>query len=74
VECAEETPAALACHSVQQAQGRIVQTRGPWRRSGEWWDNDAAWAREEWDVELDRGGLYRLTRTRDGWWLEGIYD
>lgn len=74
VECAEETPAALACPSVQQAQGRIVQTRGPWRRSGEWWDNDAAWAREEWDVELDRGGLYRLTRTRDGWWLEGIYD
>jgi argininosuccinate lyase len=74
VECAEETPATLACHSVQQAQGRIVQRRGPWRRSGEWWDNDAAWAREEWDVELDRGGLYRLTRTRDGWWLEGIYD
>jgi hypothetical protein len=74
VECAEETPVALVCPSVQQAQGRIVQTRGPWRRSGEWWETDAAWAHEEWDVELDRGGLYRLTRTRDGWWLEGIYD
>jgi protein ImuB len=54
-------------------QGEVVQRRGPWRCSGEWWKPER-WAGEEWDIELARGGLFRLS-LRDGqWWVEGMYD
>ena len=47
---------------------------GPWRASGDWWD--VAWSREEWDVALSAGGLYRIfhDRLRDGWFVEGELD
>ena len=55
--------------------GRVVMARGPWRTSGEWWRDDA-WNRDEWDVALDSGSLYRLFREVDAgrWFLEGTYD
>ena len=58
----------------ERLQGSVTRTRGPWRGSGGWWQRDAAWEREEWDVVLSNGGLYRVVRTPEGWWLEGEYD
>jgi protein ImuB len=55
-------------------RGAVCATAGPWRGSGEWWDAQRAWRREEWDVELDTGGVYRLLRGPEGWFLEGEYD
>jgi protein ImuB len=55
------------------ASGPVQQVRGPWKLSGQWWDQ-SFWATEEWDVELPGGGLYRLAREMDEWKLVGIYD
>jgi protein ImuB len=54
--------------------GAVIKIRGPWRGSGDWWQPETAWEREEWDVTLANGGLYRIVRTPQGWWLEGEYD
>lgn len=56
-------------------RGRVVAAAGPWRTAGEWWAA-TAWARDEWDVELDDGALYRLYREHSGgnWFVEGVYD
>jgi protein ImuB len=57
--------------------GRVVVCAGPWRTSGRWWVLDrSAWDRDEWDVELTDGGVYRLARHRatGQWELEGILD
>jgi protein ImuB len=55
--------------------GRVVEAAGPWRSSGDWWTG-AAWSREEWDVALSDGGLYRLWwEVFSGkWFVEGEYD
>ncbi|MBV9641938.1 MAG: DNA polymerase Y family protein [Verrucomicrobia bacterium] len=41
--------------------GRIVETRGPWKLSGNWWDS-TRWETKEWDIALENGGLYRIAR------------
>jgi protein ImuB len=60
--------------SARGISGRVVAYGGPWRTSGDWWTKDP-WARDEWDVELESGTLYRLFRQSDGkWFIEGNYD
>jgi protein ImuB len=51
----------------------VLTAAGPWRASGNWW-TDAPWDREEWDVELSNGGLYRVYSASARWFLEGMYD
>jgi protein ImuB len=53
--------------------GPIVETRGPFFSSGNWWDI-GRWAREEWDVETSDGSLFRIFRSSDGCFVEGVYD
>lgn len=56
--------------------GPITARHGPWRSNGDWWQADRAWTREDWDIALGppTPGLYRLTATPSGWFLEGEYD
>jgi protein ImuB len=70
------------------AGGRVVVAAGPWRSSGLWWapafaggsaetdERGAAWDRDEWDVELPDGVVYRLARQRSvgSWEIEGVFD
>ncbi|MEM9478654.1 MAG: DNA polymerase Y family protein [Verrucomicrobiota bacterium] len=53
-------------------RGWVTGWRGPWRGSGHWW-NRRAWSRIEWDVEIESGQVYRLTKTEKRWWVEGCY-
>ncbi len=71
IELAGRTPGYLWTDRVRGAVSRVA---GPWHGSGDWWQADAHWQREEWDVALASGGLYRLVRTPEGWFLEGEYD
>ena len=59
--------------SSQFVRGRITKEFGPWQSSGGWWEKEG-WAREEWDVELEKGGLYQLRREDGKWFVEGMYD
>lgn len=52
--------------------GPIKDAHGPWKSSGDWWE-PSKWAREEWDVEMQGGGLFRIFRQHKHWYLEGIY-
>jgi len=60
-----------------ESKGVVTTAAGPWRTSGHWWTSDAlTWDRDEWDVALDTGVVYRLARDRqtDRWELEGEVD
>jgi hypothetical protein len=46
--------------------GRILEARGPWKLSGNWWDR-TRWETKEWDVALDNGGLYRIAQKITNW-------
>jgi len=56
-------------------QGKILQIAGPWRSSGDWWQPDT-WNRDEYDLALSDGALYRiyLDRAPKKWFVEGVYD
>src|SRR5580704_9490189 len=56
-------------------QGTIEEISGPWRTEGDWWRADA-WDRDEFDLALSDGALYRLNFNRQSqkWQLEGVYD
>ena len=54
--------------------GAVVQVAGPWRASGEWWNGDERWSRQEWDVALNDGAIYRLFTASQRWFVEGTYD
>jgi len=59
--------------SANGVRGAVTDRAGPWRASGDWWDE--AYSREEWDVVL-AGGVYRIFRDllRDAWFVEGELD
>jgi protein ImuB len=54
--------------------GNVRICAGPWRTSGDWW-TAAAWQRDQWDIELENGALYRIYHeNRNGWFVDGNYD
>ena len=53
--------------------GDIAAASGPWNSSGEWWNGDSAWTREEWDIAVGHA-LLRIYRVNSRWYAEGIYD
>jgi hypothetical protein len=52
----------------------IEKISGPWRRSGDWWEQEKLWQRDEWDVQTCDGSLYRIYLERGDWFVEGVYD
>ena len=54
-------------------RGKILDLAGPWRTSGDWWTVDP-WLRDEWDIALSDGALYRLFCDPRGWFVDGSYD
>lgn len=57
----------------EAAHGDVISAAGPYRLSGDWW-GDGTWQTEEWDVEIEGKGLFRISRQREGWRVEGCYE
>ncbi len=53
--------------------GKVVDERGPYLASGNWWD-DKAWAHAEWDLQVNDGDLVRVHEAEGTWNVDGIYD
>jgi protein ImuB len=71
-------PAHITCPKRKELQGEILWIAGPWRSSGDWWEQDG-WARDEWDIAVPNKtdlALYRLVHDLLGglWFVEGTYD
>ena len=79
VQADQGWPTQISAWSKQRSvYGKVVQLAGPWRTTGDWWRDDR-WARDEWDVTIDRQGqqsLYRIYRElkSKNWFVEGNYD
>ena len=56
--------------------GSVLQSAGPWRTSGEWWNGNGHWDRDEWDVSLSDGSVCRIycDRVTERWFLDGVID
>lgn len=71
VGLADERPQTVDTAEVHDVV-RIAQ--GPFYLSGSWWKAESAWALEIWHLELSSGATYQLTRTAEGWCVEGVLD
>lgn len=72
VELKQDRPARVFAPGVY---GNVMRAAGPWRTSGDWWTKDP-WDRDDWDIGLNNGGIYRiyLKRPAASWFVEGVYD
>lgn len=71
VDLQQDRPMRLAASGIH---GKVLNAAGPWRTSGDWWAQ-TAWNRDEWDVTLTNGALYRIYREPDQhWFVAGAYD
>ena len=70
VAIASGRPSFVAAEGIR---GRVLELAGPWRTSGDWWTVDP-WERDEWDIALSDGALYRIYCAPPGWFVEGSYD
>jgi len=71
-------PMKIHCKKREEIRGEILWAAGPWRSSGDWWEQDA-WSRDEWDIALQQEfgiAFYRLVHDllSGRWLLEGSYD
>jgi protein ImuB len=73
-------PSHIYSKKQDQIAGAVLWVAGPWRSSGDWWEQDA-WVRDEWDIALQEKdkseiALYRLIHDLmcGEWLLEGCYD
>jgi hypothetical protein len=86
VESREGCPCRICFHGMS---GNVVTASGPWRTSGDWWEENG-WRQDEWDIEIlfdssgyrqaahrdTQNGLYRIYYDwmRHGWFVRGRYD
>jgi len=83
VAVAEGQPVRVTTDRRGFAGGAVTRCAGPWRSSGDWWAGQAggagrapAWNRDEWDVALNDGAVYRIFQDRmtDAWFIDAIVD
>ena len=65
----------IAAQMPRKVYGHVNRISGPWRISGEWWSGNV-WIREEWDIALSDGNVYRIFQDMKthAWYIEGVYD
>jgi protein ImuB len=66
-----DTPAHF--RSSTEICGKVIEQRGPYLISGNWWD-EKSWARAEWDLRMENGELIRVHESEGTWEMDGIYD
>src|SRR5437016_4149277 len=66
----ENIPAHLRSAKVN---GKVAQQSGPYRASGNWWD-EKIWSRSEWDLQLENDILVRCHKSGEIWAIDGVYD
>ncbi len=71
-------PGRIECAPRSRIGGDVIWMAGPWRLTGDWWDQQP-WARDEWDVAVQNESglaLYRLVHDlfNGRWLVEGTYD
>jgi protein ImuB len=64
-------------------RGNVIEHRGPYFISGNWWD-EKSWTRAEWDLQLENGQLVRVHESppspssgmasEGSWKVDGVYD
>ncbi len=64
-------------------RGNVIERRGPYLISGNWWD-EKSWARAEWDLQTENGEVLRVHEAdppsqsygvaRGTWKIDGVYD
>jgi protein ImuB len=76
VQVQEGRPIRVVTDRPGFASGAIAEAAGPWRTSGEWWEEGQSWDRDEWDVAMRDGTIYRLVveRSVGQWFLDGLID
>lgn len=52
--------------------GYVTEHSGVWKGNSFWWDKP--WRTQEWDVEIENRGIYRLGKAQKEWFLLGEYD
>ena len=52
--------------------GYVAEHGGVWKGNSSWWDKP--WRTQEWDVEIENRGIYRLGKVSNEWFLLGEYD
>ena len=56
-----------------ELQGKVIEHRGPYLISGNWWD-EKSWARAERDLQMEDGDLVRVHEAEGTWEIDGVYD
>ena len=74
----EGRPTYIAGPKKKEIYGEILWAAGPWRSSGDWWEQEE-WARDEWDIAVQKETgivFYRLVHDllSGRWLVEGEYD
>ncbi len=69
----------------QSRSGKVLHASGPWRTSGQWWE-EQSWQHDAWDLEIffckespaaqATSGFYRFfcDQLQNKWFVQGVYD
>jgi len=56
-------PKHVVCLKRKEISGDILWMAGPWRSSGDWWEQDG-WARDEWDIAVQSSIISRQSSAK----------